>query len=99
MNKGDLRMLLKVNKNWKKYLNVDDETLLNKVIEEVAKYRSAYKNAEDVKTAQLWCAILNIEKKIQRLDARMRKIELIFEAIAQRMEEERSSLIKTLREF
>lgn len=92
-------MLLKTNKNWKKYLNVDDEALLNKIIEDVAKYRSAYKNAEDVKIAQLWCALLEMEKKIQKLDARMKRIEFIFDAIAQRMEEERSSLIKTLRGF
>ncbi|MEM4625429.1 MAG: hypothetical protein QXJ28_01520 [Candidatus Pacearchaeota archaeon] len=92
-------MLLKTNKNWKKYLNIDDEALLNKIIEDVAKYRSAYKTAEDVKIAQLWCALLDMEKKIQRLDKRMKRIEIIFDAIAQRMEEEKSSLIKTLREF
>lgn len=92
-------MLLKTNKNWKKYLNIDDEALLNKIIEDVAKYRSAYKTAEDVKIAQLWCALLDMEKKIQRIDKRMKRIEIIFDAIAQRMEEEKSSLIKTLREF
>ncbi|MBU5678645.1 MAG: hypothetical protein QXJ96_00665 [Candidatus Aenigmatarchaeota archaeon] len=92
-------MLLKTNKNWKKYLNIDDEALLNKIIEDVAKYRSAYKTAEEVKIAQLWCALLDMEKKIQRIDKRMKRIEIIFDAIAQRMEEEKSSLIKTLREF
>lgn len=92
-------MLLKTNKNWKKYLNIDDEALLNKIIEEVAKYRSAYKNAEEVKIAQLWCALLDMEKKLQKLDARMKRIEAIFDAIAQRVEEEKSSLIKTLRGF
>lgn len=92
-------MLLKTNKNWKKYLNIDDEASLNKMIEEVAKYRSAYKTAEDVKIAQLWCALLDIDKKIQKLDARMKRIEFIFDAISQRMEEERNSLIKTLRGF
>ena len=92
-------MLLKTNKNWKKYLNVDDEAMLNKLIEDVAKYRAAYKNAEEVKIAQLWCALLEMEKRMQRLDARLRRIEFIFDAIAKRMEEEKDTLLKSLRGF
>jgi len=92
-------MFVKTEKNWKKYLSIDDEQLINKIIQDTAKYRPAYKNAEEVKIAQLWCALIDFEKKLQKIDARLKRIEFIFDGIAKRIEEEKDSLLKSLREF
>ncbi len=92
-------MFVKTEKNWKKYLSIEDEQLINKIIQETAKYRAAYKNADEVKIAQLWCALIDFEKKLQKIDARLKRIEFIFEGLAKRIEEDKDALLKSLRGF
>jgi len=92
-------MLIKTEKNWKRYLNIDDEAIINKIIQDTAKYRAAYKNADEVKIAQIWCTFIEMEKKIQRIESRLRRIEFIFEGLAKRIEEDRETLLKSLNRF
>jgi len=83
-------------KNWKTYLNLDDEGVLNDILKLAAKHRGAYKNASDVGTAQLWCALIELEKQIRNLDARLARIERILEGIVTRASAEKEELIKAL---
>jgi hypothetical protein len=68
-------MLLRSEKNWKSLLTPQDEERLNGLLERTKQYRGAYMNAEDVKLAQMWCTMLQIEKENSALEARVRRLE------------------------
>ncbi len=87
------------NKDWKKNLSLEAEKELNKLLEETAKHRGAFRSASDVKTAQLWCGLLETNRKIERLEKRLERIEALLDALFQRYEEEKSELLKSLRQF
>ncbi|MFH1420821.1 MAG: hypothetical protein ABIG30_02530, partial [Candidatus Aenigmatarchaeota archaeon] len=72
-------MLFTRTSEWKGFLSIADEKALNELLERVAAYRPAYKNADEVKTAQLWCATLELQKQNQKLQERIRRLEFILE--------------------
>lgn len=89
-------------KDWKQFLNVDDEKILNDFITKTLKHRGAYKNSQDVKSAQLWCAILEIRKENLILQKKVQDYEQMFEAMFDKMkkkDEERTDLAKSLEQF
>jgi hypothetical protein len=89
-------------KDWKQYLTVEDETKLNDFIKKVLKYRGAYKNAQDIKSSQLWCAVLELRKENLLLKEKVKEFEDMFEAMFKKMkkrDEEKAKLIKSLEQF
>lgn len=95
-------MLFKVSDDWKQLLSAEDEARLNEILKRAAKYRSAYKNAHDVKTAQLWSALLELQKENEALRSRLKKIEFIFDGFKDRIkqtEEKDRQLIESLEQF
>ena len=95
-------MFFNAKKDWKQYLSADDEEKLNELLRRVAEYRGAYKNADDVKVAQLWCTILTMRKENLILQSKLRKIEEVFEAMFEKVrkqEREREELAKSLERF
>ncbi|MBI4163173.1 MAG: hypothetical protein HY513_05815 [Candidatus Aenigmarchaeota archaeon] len=85
-------MMFKVHDDWKRSLSAEDEARLNAILRRVAKHRPAYRGAHDVRIAQLWAAMLEIDKEkssgYMDLEKRVRRIEIIFEAIADKLREE-----------
>ncbi len=85
-------MMFKVHDDWKRSLTAEDEARLNAILRKVAKHRPAYRSAHDVRIAQLWSAILETDKEkssgYMDLEKRVRRIEVIFEAIADKLREE-----------
>ena len=61
-------MLFKVVDDWKQNLHPEDEVRLNEILRNVTKHRSAFRVSKDVKTAQLWCAVLELDKKTQSMN-------------------------------
>jgi len=95
-------MLFKVSDNWKQLLSAEDEAKLNELLKRTAKYRSAYRNAHDVKTAQLWVAVLEMRKENQALLNRLKKMEFIFDGMKERIkkqEEAEKELLESLEKF
>ncbi|MBI4018351.1 MAG: hypothetical protein HY368_01975 [Candidatus Aenigmarchaeota archaeon] len=95
-------MLIRESKDWKQFLDAADEGKLNRLLKDVARHRPAYKNADDVKVAQLWSALLELKKENERLNSKLGEIEGIFEAIYNRVKrnrEEKEELLKTLEKF
>lgn len=95
-------MLFKAEKDWKQFLSPEDEERLNDILKRVAKYRGAYKNADEVKAAQMWSAILELFKQNLVLQRRLNEIEDIFNSIATRLrrkEEEKKELLDSLERF
>jgi len=95
-------MLFKVSDDWKQLLSQEDEAKLNEILKRTAKYRGAYRSAHDVKTAQLWTAILELRKENQALLNRLKKMEFVFDGMRDRIRQQEQAereLIESLEKF
>lgn len=95
-------MLLQRKKDWKEFLSAEDEEKLNDVLKKIAKYRGAYQNAEEVKNAQLWCALLEVYKENKLLQKRLWTLEDLLDGMfdkIRKQERERIDLAKSLEKF
>ncbi len=95
-------MLFKTAKNWKEYLSPRDEERLNMILNQVAKHRGAYKNSDEIKLSQIWCAILETKKENALLYKKVRRFEMMLEAALQRIsdeEKEKKDIIEDLEGF
>jgi hypothetical protein len=95
-------MLFKVSDDWKQLLSAEDEAKMNEFLKKISKYRPAYRNAHDIKNAQLWTALLELQKENQALLNRIKKMEFIFEGIRERMKQQESAekeLLESLENF
>jgi predicted nuclease with TOPRIM domain len=89
-------------KDWKQFLSIDDENRLNDILKKVSKHRGAYRNAPEIKFAQIWCSMLELRKENLLLQDRLEKLEDIlggmFDRI-KRQEAEKDRLIESLKRF
>jgi hypothetical protein len=95
-------MIFTPSKDWKQFLSNEDEKRLNDVLKKIAKYKGAYKNSEDVKTSQLWCAVLEIAKENIALQQRIQNLEDLLEGMFEKVrkqERERIELTRSLEKF
>jgi len=95
-------MLFKADKDWKQYLSPEDEERLNTLLKHAARHRGAYKNADDVKTSQLWCAILELYKQNLALQSKICEMNDIFDCITAKMKkrcEDKKELLQSLEKF
>jgi len=70
-------------KDWKEYLCEDIKVEIAELIEDAKKNRCAYMQADDVKVAQLWCALGEVYKKVKSVEERMKRMETAVKAIAE----------------
>ena len=82
--------------DWKENLSIEAEQELNQLLEKVKKHRCAYRSAENVQIAQLWCGLIEIVRMIKNLESRLSRIERILDKTFRSYEEERDKLIKSL---
>ncbi len=54
-------------KDWKECLDPESKELLKKLLESADKHRCAWLRADDVKVAQLWSALIELKKEIDRM--------------------------------
>jgi hypothetical protein len=95
-------MLFKVVDDWKQNLHPEDEVRLNEILRNVTKHRAAYRTSKDVKTAQLWCALLELKKENKALYNKLARIEYIFEGMTERLLKQRTedkSILEALEKF
>jgi len=85
--------------DWKENLSIEAEQELNQLLEKVKKHRCAYRSAENVQIAQLWCGLIEIVRMIKNLESRLDRIERILDKTFRSYEEERDKLIKSLLKF
>jgi hypothetical protein len=81
-------MMFKVHDDWKRTLSAKDESRLNEILRKTAKHRPAYRGAHDVKIAQIWSALLEMDRENVDLRKKLKRMESVFEAIADKMKEE-----------
>lgn len=69
--------------DWKDYLTPEARTILADTLNSVKRHKSAYMQAEDVKIAQLWCALVELRKKLDEMQKHQLKVEEPFRAIVE----------------
>ncbi|MCX6815899.1 MAG: hypothetical protein NT120_03540 [Candidatus Aenigmarchaeota archaeon] len=95
-------MMFKVSDDWKQLLSEEDEAKLNEILKRTAKYRGAYRNAHDIKNAQIWTALLELRKENQALLNRIKKMEFIMDGLRERIKQQDAAereLIDSLERF
>lgn len=85
--------------DWKECLSVEAEQELNQLLEEIKKHRCAYRNAENVQVAQVWCGLVEVIRKMYKLEQRIDYIEAMFKALFDARDCERDKLVKSLMKF
>jgi hypothetical protein len=95
-------MIIKSESKWKGLLTPEDEQKLGAMLESIKKHRAAYLSAEDVKSAQLWCALLEARKEYAVLDVRLKRMELLLSGMitqSHSAENTANKLLKSLEKF
>jgi hypothetical protein len=82
--------------DWKNCLNGEDKKILSEILESAKKYGYAYSRADDVKVAQLWTALIDVKKDLDKIKSMLGKIEAPFKAIIQIGEEEKRKTIEKI---
>lgn len=60
--------------DWTHFLAPEATGFLRKVLEAAYKHRQAYFKADDIKNAQLWSAMLEMQREVDELKARLEKM-------------------------
>jgi len=97
-----IKMILNQKDDWKQFLSLEDEERLNDFLRKISKYRGAYKNASEVKGAQMWSAILELRKENLLLQKRLDRMQDLLEGMMSRVkvqDEEDRKLFKSLDRF
>ncbi len=53
--------------DWKDCLDAESKEIIKKLIESAEKHRCAWIRADDVRIAQLWCALIEMKKEMEKL--------------------------------
>jgi hypothetical protein len=86
--------------DWKDFLGPEDQRVLSEILNMGRRHKGAYVQADDVKIAQLWCAMVEMKKKLDELQKVQVKLEEPFRAIVEIGEKEkRKSIEKIMREI
>lgn len=83
-------------KDWKECLSAEDQAVLAEIFETTKKHKCAYVCADDIKVAQLWCALLEMKKEFNQLKENCEKTQMPFKAIAEIGEAEKRKTIEQL---
>lgn len=89
-------MLLRKEEDWKDFLSEEAKQALAELLEKTKKHRGAYTQADDVKVAQLWAALVELRKEIAEYTDLVKRIQEPFKAIAAIGEAEKRKTIEKL---
>lgn len=81
-------------KDWKEFLYEDMQNEVADLLERAKKHRGAYMNAEDVKVAQLWCALGEVLKTQKNLEGRVETLETAIKALVGMGEAAKKELLR-----
>ena len=68
-------MIFGEEKDWKEFMCGEAQAELASLIEKAKKHRCAYMQADDVKVAQVWCALAEINSEIKAIVSKLIKLE------------------------
>lgn len=86
----------KEGEDWKDYLAPDAKKLLADALASAKMHKGAYMQADDVKVAQLWCAIVELKKQLDSMQRVQMNLEEPFKAIVEVGEAEKKKAIERM---
>lgn len=89
-------MSLSRRKDWKECLCDDDKQVLSILLDSTKKYRCAYTHAEDLKVAQLWTALIELRKELDKLNELLEKLQEPWKVVIAIGEEEKRKTIEKI---
>jgi len=66
-NKKRMKMFEKNTEDWKDFLAPEAQAVLADILNTAKRHKGAYMQAEDVKVSQLWCALVELKKKLDEM--------------------------------
>jgi hypothetical protein len=82
--------------DWKECLSPEDKRILADVLNTTKRHKCAYCQAEDVKVAQLWCALVEMKKQMDEMQKVQTVLEEPFRAIVQTGENQKRKAIERI---
>lgn len=82
--------------DWKDYLAPDAKKTLADMLNTTKMHKGAYMQADDVKVAQLWCAVVELKKRLDAMQNAQVKLEEPFQAIVEVGETEKKKAIERM---
>lgn len=82
--------------DWKENLNDEDKPVLQDILNSTKKHRYAYTNADDVKVAQLWTALIEMKKELDKTNEMLGNLKKPWEAIVSVGEEKKRETIEKM---
>ena len=73
----------KTEEDWKDLLCGNAQVELAELIERAKQHRCAYMQSEDVKVAQVWCAVAEVSREMTKVGQRLEKVEVGRKGIAE----------------
>ncbi len=89
-------MFFEKEKDWKDFLSPEAQKIISELFEQAKKHKCAYMNADDVKIAQLWCALIEMKKQFDEISQTIKKLEEPFRAIVEIGEAEKRKTIEKI---
>jgi hypothetical protein len=86
--------------DWKDLLPRKDQEMLAELLDSTRDYRAAYMQADDVKVAQLWTALIEFKKECHEIKEMVEKVAMPFKAIVEMGDmEKRKAIERVVRDF
>lgn len=79
--------------DWKELLDESDQEILAQLLDSTKNHKCAFTHAEDVKVAQLWCALIEMKREMGKLCELVARVEQPFRAIVEIGEVEKKRAI------
>lgn len=89
-------VLFKKKADWKNELSDEDKQTLSTILDSTKKHRHAYNSADDVKVAQLWTALVEVKKELNKTNELLGKLQEPWKAIVAVGEEEKRKTVEKL---
>jgi hypothetical protein len=75
--------MVRTEEDWKDYLAPEAQMALVDILAAAKRHKGAYMQSDDVKIAQLWCAIVELKKQLDSMQALQTRVEEPFRAIVE----------------
>jgi len=86
--------------DWKDLLARKDQEILAELLDSTRDYKAAYMQADDVKVAQLWTALIELKKECHEMKEMVEKLAAPWRAIIEMGEQEkRKAIERVVRDF
>lgn len=86
--------------DWKELLPRKEQEILAELLDTTRDYRASYMQADDVKVAQLWTALIELKKECHEMKDMVEKLATPWKAIVEMGEQEkRKAIERVVRDF